>query len=83
MPKINLDNYSALPLDEGDEDREAGGDDDDDDEVEGSDSDLDIGDGGSDEGLITWLLSNNSVTQNKITNQQFNFIAECQLRITD
>ncbi|CAI9590865.1 unnamed protein product [Staurois parvus] len=48
LPKINLDNYSALPLDEGDEDREAGGDIDDD-EGEGSDSDLDLGDGGSDE----------------------------------
>ncbi|KAM5193099.1 putative ATP-dependent RNA helicase DHX37 [Mantella aurantiaca] len=48
LPKINLDNYSTLPLDEGDEDREAGGDNDED-EVEGSDSDLDIGDGGSDE----------------------------------
>lgn len=52
MPKINLDNYSALPLDEGDEDREAGGDGDDE-EGEGSDSDLDLGDGGSEEGLIT------------------------------
>lgn len=49
LPKINLDNYSALPLDEGDEDREAGGDDDDDEEGEGSDSDLDLGDGGSEE----------------------------------
>lgn len=48
LPKINLDNYSALPLDEGDEDREAGGDGDDE-EGEGSDSDLDLGDGGSEE----------------------------------
>lgn len=54
MPKINLDNYSALPLDEGDEDREAG-EDGDDEEGEGSDSDLDLGDGGSDEGLITFF----------------------------
>uniref|UniRef100_A0A4W6BZ35 Activating signal cointegrator 1 complex subunit 3 n=1 Tax=Lates calcarifer TaxID=8187 RepID=A0A4W6BZ35_LATCA len=39
LPRIDLDNYSALPVDEGDEDREAGiGDEDD----EGSD--LDIGD---------------------------------------
>lgn len=38
LPRIDLDNYSALPVDEGDEDREAGiGDED-----EGSD--LDIGD---------------------------------------
>ncbi|XP_069038235.1 probable ATP-dependent RNA helicase DHX37 [Lepisosteus oculatus] len=39
MPKIDLDNYSALPVDEGDEDRGAGiGD-----EEEGSDLDLDLG----------------------------------------
>ncbi|KAM3611065.1 uncharacterized protein V6R79_012970 [Siganus canaliculatus] len=39
LPRIDLDNYSALPVDEGDEDREAGiGDEDD------QDSDLDIGD---------------------------------------
>lgn len=39
LPRIDLDNYSALPVDEGDEDREAGiGDEED----EGSD--LDIGD---------------------------------------
>lgn len=38
LPRIDLDNYSALPVDEGDEDREAGiGDED-----EGSD--LDLGD---------------------------------------
>ncbi|XP_078083166.1 putative ATP-dependent RNA helicase DHX37 [Mustelus asterias] len=43
MPRINLDNYSAMPVDEGDEDREAGIDDDDD--VVGSDLDLDLGDG--------------------------------------
>ncbi|XP_072271861.1 probable ATP-dependent RNA helicase DHX37 [Pyxicephalus adspersus] len=48
LPKINLDNYSALPVDEGDEDREAGGNDDDE-EGQGSDSDLDLGDGGSEE----------------------------------
>ncbi|MCJ8735079.1 hypothetical protein PDJAM_G00242710 [Pangasius djambal] len=39
LPRIDLDNYSALPVDEGDEDRQAGIDDDDD---EGSD--LDLGD---------------------------------------
>uniref|UniRef100_A0A8C7YRA4 RNA helicase n=1 Tax=Oryzias sinensis TaxID=183150 RepID=A0A8C7YRA4_9TELE len=39
LPRIDLDNYSALPLDEGDEDREAGiGDEED------GDSDLDLGD---------------------------------------
>ncbi|XP_028271001.1 putative ATP-dependent RNA helicase DHX37 [Parambassis ranga] len=39
LPRINLDNYSALPVDEGDEDREAGiGDEED------GDSDLDLGD---------------------------------------
>uniref|UniRef100_A0A1A7WLH1 Activating signal cointegrator 1 complex subunit 3 n=1 Tax=Iconisemion striatum TaxID=60296 RepID=A0A1A7WLH1_9TELE len=39
LPRINLDNYSALPVDEGDEDREAGiGD-----EEDGG-SDLDLGD---------------------------------------
>uniref|UniRef100_UPI00398EC82E probable ATP-dependent RNA helicase DHX37 n=1 Tax=Pristiophorus japonicus TaxID=55135 RepID=UPI00398EC82E len=47
LPKINLDNYSAMPVDEGDEDREAGIDDED--EV-GSDLDLDLGEGdGSEE----------------------------------
>lgn len=39
LPRIDLDNYSALPLDEGDEDREAGIADEDDDG-----SDLDLGD---------------------------------------
>ncbi|XP_005473572.1 putative ATP-dependent RNA helicase DHX37 [Oreochromis niloticus] len=39
LPRIDLDNYSALPVDEGDEDREAGiGDEED------GDSDLDLGD---------------------------------------
>ncbi|CAL8345517.1 unnamed protein product [Lota lota] len=43
LPRIHLDNYSALPVDEGDEDRLAGiGDD----EYEGSD--LDLGDDGED-----------------------------------
>ncbi|XP_028680648.1 probable ATP-dependent RNA helicase DHX37 [Erpetoichthys calabaricus] len=42
MPKINLDNYSALPVDEGDEDRDAGIDDEED--LPDSDLDLDIGD---------------------------------------
>lgn len=41
LPRIDLDNYSALPVDEGDEDREAGiGDEED----EGEGSDLEIGD---------------------------------------
>lgn len=39
LPCIDLDNYSALPVDEGDEDSQAGIDDDED---EGSD--LDLGD---------------------------------------
>ncbi|XP_076859580.1 putative ATP-dependent RNA helicase DHX37 [Brachyhypopomus gauderio] len=42
LPRIDLDNYSTLPVDEGDEDRQAGIDDDDDDE--GSDLDLELGD---------------------------------------
>ncbi|XP_053557822.1 probable ATP-dependent RNA helicase DHX37 [Bombina bombina] len=46
LPKINLDAYSALPLDEGDEDRDAVEDDED---AECSDIDLDLGDGGSEE----------------------------------
>ncbi|XP_075032998.1 putative ATP-dependent RNA helicase DHX37 [Mixophyes fleayi] len=45
LPKINLDSYSASPLDEGDEDRDAGGDE----EEEGSDIDLELGDAGSEE----------------------------------
>ncbi|XP_069476219.1 probable ATP-dependent RNA helicase DHX37 [Ambystoma mexicanum] len=49
MPKIDLDNYSTAPVDEGDEDREAGVDDDDDD-AGGSDIDLDLSNAGSDEG---------------------------------
>ena len=45
LPRIDLDNYSALPVDEGDEDRLAGiGDD----EYEGSD--LDLGEDGEDMG---------------------------------
>ncbi|XP_053480856.1 probable ATP-dependent RNA helicase DHX37 isoform X1 [Ictalurus furcatus] len=44
LPRIDLDNYSALPVDEGDEDRQAGIDDDD----EGSD--LDLGDQPDDTG---------------------------------
>lgn len=47
LPKINLNSYSVLPMDEGDEDREAGGDEEE--EGEGSDFDLDLGDAGSDE----------------------------------
>ncbi len=42
LPKINLDSYSTLPVDEGDEDRQAGIDEDDDDE--GSDLELELGD---------------------------------------
>ncbi len=41
LPKINLDSYSTLPVDEGDEDRQAGIDEDDD---EGSDLELELGD---------------------------------------
>ncbi|XP_073765102.1 probable ATP-dependent RNA helicase DHX37 isoform X3 [Danio rerio] len=41
LPRINLDNYSALPVDEGDEDRQAGIDEDD---GEGSDLELELGD---------------------------------------
>lgn len=41
LPKISLDNYSALPVDEGDEDRQAGIDEDD---GEGSDLELELGD---------------------------------------
>ncbi|XP_053327841.1 probable ATP-dependent RNA helicase DHX37 [Spea bombifrons] len=47
LPKIELDNYSAMPLDEGDEDREAG--DEEEDGEGGSDLDLDLGDDGSNE----------------------------------
>uniref|UniRef100_A0A3Q0RF39 Activating signal cointegrator 1 complex subunit 3 n=1 Tax=Amphilophus citrinellus TaxID=61819 RepID=A0A3Q0RF39_AMPCI len=47
LPRIDLDNYSALPVDEGDEDREAGiGDEED------GDSDLDLGDDPADEGKL-------------------------------
>ncbi|NXE72018.1 DHX37 helicase, partial [Cochlearius cochlearius] len=45
LPKIDLDNYSVVPVDEGDEDRDA----DTDDDIAGSDSDLDLGDGDSEE----------------------------------
>lgn len=48
LPRIDLNNYSALPVDEGDEDRQAGIDDDD----EGSDLDLDLGDQPEDTGQI-------------------------------
>lgn len=48
LPRIDLDNYSALPVDEGDEDREAGiGD-----EEDGG-SDLDIGDDPTSAGTFT------------------------------
>lgn len=46
LPHIDLDNYSALPVDEGDEDRDAGIREDED---EGSD--LDIGDDPSNTGM--------------------------------
>uniref|UniRef100_A0A670ZV63 RNA helicase n=1 Tax=Pseudonaja textilis TaxID=8673 RepID=A0A670ZV63_PSETE len=42
LPKINLDNYSILPIDEGDEDREAAEDDEEANSA-GSDLDLDLG----------------------------------------
>ncbi|NXT80490.1 DHX37 helicase, partial [Zapornia atra] len=45
LPKIDLDNYSVVPVDEGDEDRDA----DTDDDIAGSDLDLDLGDGDSEE----------------------------------
>lgn len=47
LPKIDLNNYSVLPPDEGDEDRDI----DSDDDAAGSDLDLDLGDGDSEEGL--------------------------------
>ncbi|XP_060104989.1 probable ATP-dependent RNA helicase DHX37 [Heteronotia binoei] len=46
LPKIDLDNYSVMPVDEGDEDRDAGDEDDEDADVAGSDLDLDLGDNG-------------------------------------
>ncbi|KAJ6656586.1 hypothetical protein lerEdw1_003473 [Lerista edwardsae] len=51
LPKINLDNYSITPLDEGDEDRDVGDEDenDEDADVAGSDLDLDLGEGSLDE----------------------------------
>ncbi|XP_029475809.1 probable ATP-dependent RNA helicase DHX37 isoform X2 [Rhinatrema bivittatum] len=48
LPRINLDNYSAMPVDEGDEDREAGIDDGE--KALVSDDDLDLGDGVHEEG---------------------------------
>ncbi|KFV76813.1 putative ATP-dependent RNA helicase DHX37, partial [Struthio camelus australis] len=45
LPKIGLDNYSVIPVDEGDEDRDAETDDD----IAGSDLDLDLGDADSEE----------------------------------
>ncbi|XP_035196885.1 probable ATP-dependent RNA helicase DHX37 [Oxyura jamaicensis] len=45
LPQIDLDNYSVVPVDEGDEDRDAETDDD----IVGSDTDLDLGDGDSEE----------------------------------
>uniref|UniRef100_A0A8V5GN98 Activating signal cointegrator 1 complex subunit 3 n=1 Tax=Melopsittacus undulatus TaxID=13146 RepID=A0A8V5GN98_MELUD len=45
LPKIDLDNYSVVPVDEGDEDRDTETDDD----MAGSDTDLDLGDGDSEE----------------------------------
>lgn len=47
LPKIDLNNYSVVPVDEGDEDRDF----DSDDDAAGSDLDLDLGDGDSEEGL--------------------------------
>ncbi|NWT25537.1 DHX37 helicase, partial [Cardinalis cardinalis] len=45
LPKIDLNNYSVVPPDEGDEDRDF----DSDDDAAGSDLDLDLGDGDSEE----------------------------------
>ncbi|KAL7976010.1 hypothetical protein Chor_008219 [Crotalus horridus] len=50
LPKIDLDNYSVLPVDEGDEDREAAEDDEEANSV-GSDLDLDLGEDCLQEGL--------------------------------
>ncbi|XP_061458839.1 probable ATP-dependent RNA helicase DHX37 isoform X2 [Rhineura floridana] len=50
LPKIDLDNYSVMPVDEGDEDRDAGADEDEDADVAGSDLDLDWGDDCLEEG---------------------------------
>lgn len=47
LPKIDLNSYSVVPVDEGDEDRDI----DSDDDAAGSDLDLDLGDGDSGEGL--------------------------------
>lgn len=47
LPKIDLNSYSVVPVDEGDEDRDI----DSDDDAAGSDLDLDLGDGDSEEGL--------------------------------
>ncbi|XP_062814503.1 probable ATP-dependent RNA helicase DHX37 [Anolis carolinensis] len=44
LPKIDLDNYSVMPVDEGDEDRDATVDDDEEADLAGSDLDLDLGD---------------------------------------
>nr|XP_056715451.1 probable ATP-dependent RNA helicase DHX37 [Euleptes europaea] len=46
LPKIDMDNYSVMPVDEGDEDRDAGAEEDEDADVMGSDLDLDLGDDG-------------------------------------
>ncbi|XP_044514671.1 probable ATP-dependent RNA helicase DHX37 [Gracilinanus agilis] len=48
LPRIDLDNYSAMPVDEGDEDRESEMDEEED--ALGSDLDLDLGDGENEEG---------------------------------
>ncbi|XP_034954126.1 probable ATP-dependent RNA helicase DHX37 [Zootoca vivipara] len=48
LPKIDLDNYSVMPVDEGDEDRDAGADEDAD--AACSDLDLEYGDDGLEEG---------------------------------
>ncbi|NXO21638.1 DHX37 helicase, partial [Cisticola juncidis] len=45
LPKIDLNSYSVVPVDEGDEDRDI----DSDDDAAGSDLDLDLGDGDSEE----------------------------------
>ncbi|XP_027705591.1 probable ATP-dependent RNA helicase DHX37 [Vombatus ursinus] len=47
LPRIDLDNYSAMPVDEGDEDGESEMDEEED--VVGSDLDLDLGDGEAEE----------------------------------
>lgn len=56
LPHIDLDNYSVSPVDEGDEDCQAGIDNGDDDDDDGSD--LDLGDQPEDTGQIFLVFIN-------------------------